>query len=204
LVWPYSYYKYDLRGGSFLDFNGQRILPAIKKMKDFEAVLNSDFEYLVMLEVHISQLDNISKLAKDYHKKLLLHADLIQGLKNDEYSAQFLCQCIKPEGLISTRGNTLKTAKKNGVLAIQRLFLLDTIALETSCKLAKKVSPDFIEVLPGVVPHLIEKVNCETGIPVIAGGLIDAKEEVENALAGGAKAVTTSRSELWQLNTVLS
>lgn len=180
-----------------LDFNGQKVLPAIKRMKDFEKVLKSDFEYLVMLDVHIAQLESVATYARSYGKKLLLHADLIQGLKNDEYSAEFLCQRVKPEGLISTRGGVLKTAKKNGVLAIQRLFLLDTIALETSYKLAKKVNPDFIEVLPGVVPHLIKRVNRETGIPIIAGGLIHEKEEVEIVLAAEAKAVTTSREELW-------
>ncbi|MGM0877507.1 MAG: glycerol-3-phosphate responsive antiterminator [Bacillota bacterium] len=181
-----------------MDFNGQKVLPAIKRMKDFEKVVNSDFEYLVMLDVHIAQLESIATYARSYGKKLLLHADLIKGLKNDEYSAEFLCQRVKPEGLISTRGGVLKTAKKNGVLAIQRIFLLDTIAVETSYKLAAKINPDFIEVLPGIVlPYLIEKVNHDTGIPVIAGGLIHKKEEVENVLAAGAKAVTTSREELW-------
>ena len=181
-----------------MDFNGQKVIPAIKKMKDFDKVLKSDFEYLVMLEVHVAQLESITKYARSHCKKILLHADLIQGLKSDEYSAEFLCQRIKPEGLISTRGGVLKTAKKNGVLAIQRTFLLDTIALETSYKLAEKIRPDFIEVLPGIVlPHLIAKVNRDTGIPVIAGGLIHEKEEVEHVLAAGAKAVTTSREELW-------
>jgi glycerol uptake operon antiterminator len=185
-----------------MDFNGQKVLPAIKRMKDFDKVLKSDFEYLVMLEIHIAQLESVMKYARNHDKKLILHADLIQGLKNDEYSAEFLCQRMKPDGLISTRGSVLKTAKKNGVLAIQRIFLLDTIALETSYKLAAKINPDFIEILPGIVlPRFIKKVNEDTGIPVIAGGLIHEKQEVEHALAAGAKAVTTSREELWSFGT---
>ena len=180
-----------------MDFNGQKILPAIKSMKDFDRILKSDSQYVVMLEVHIAQLESIMRYAKSHCKKVILHADLIQGLKNDEYSSEFLCQKIKPDGLISTRGTVLKTAKKNGILSIQRLFLLDTIAIETSYKLAEKVHPDFIEVLPGCVPHLIEKVHVETGIPVIAGGLIITEDEVERVLASGARAVTTSRKDLW-------
>jgi glycerol uptake operon antiterminator len=183
-----------------MDFNGQQVLPAIKSMKDFEKVLTSNMEYIVMLEVHITQLESIMRYARSHCKKVLLHADLIQGLKNDEYSSEFLCQKIKPDGLISTRGSVLKTAKKNGILSIQRLFLLDTIAIETSYKLAERVHPDFIEVLPGCVPHLIEKVNIETGISVIAGGLITKKEEINSVLASGAKAVTTSRKDLWSLS----
>ncbi|MDQ0232475.1 glycerol-3-phosphate responsive antiterminator [Metabacillus malikii] len=183
-----------------MTFNGQGILPAIKTMKDFENILKSDIEYIVMLEVHIAQLESIMKYAKSYHKKVILHADLIQGLKNDEYSTEFLCQKIRPAGLISTRGIVVKTAKKNSILAIQRLFLLDTLALETSYKLAEKVQPDYIEVLPGCVPHLIKKVHSETKIPVIAGGLITNKDEVNEVFAAGAKAVTTSRKELWTLS----
>ncbi|MDQ0228100.1 glycerol-3-phosphate responsive antiterminator [Metabacillus niabensis] len=181
-------------------FNGQYILPAIKSMKDFEKILKSEIEYIVMLEVHIAQLESIMKYAGQHHKKVILHADLIQGLKNDEYSTEYLCQKVKPAGLISTRGSVVKTAKKNKILAIQRLFLLDTLAIETSYRLAEKVHPDYIEVLPGCVPHLIEKVHLETKIPVIAGGLITKKEEITSVLNAGAKAITTSRSELWSVN----
>ncbi len=184
-------------GGVILDFNGQKVLPAIKQMKDFETVLNSEYEYMVMLDLHISQLAGIMKYARSKGKKLLLHADLIQGLKNDKYSAEFLCQCLKPAGLISTRGEVLQTAKKNNILAIQRLFLLDTIALETSYKLAKKIQPDFIEILPGVLPTFIKKVNEDTKIDIIAGGLIYEEQEITSAIDAGAKAVTTSRKELW-------
>jgi glycerol uptake operon antiterminator len=186
--------------GAVMGFKGQKVLPAIKSMKDFEKILTSNMEFIVMLEVHIAQLENIMRYARSHSKKVLLHADLIQGLKNDEYSSEFLCQKIKPDGLISTRGSVLKTAKKNGILSIQRLFLLDTIAIDTSYRLAEKVHPDFIEVLPGCVPHLIEKVNHDTGIPVIAGGLITKQEEVDQVFAAGAKAVTTSRKDLWALS----
>lgn len=181
-------------------FGKQKVLPAIKVMKDFEKVLLSDhIEFIVMLEVHVAQLENVMSLAKRHGKKILLHADLIQGLKNDEYSTEFLCQKIKPDGIISTRGIVLKTAKQKGILSIQRLFLLDTIAIDTSYKLADKVKPDFIEVLPGCVPHLIQKVSHETRIPIIAGGLITSDDEINNVLKAGAKAITTSRKELWKL-----
>ena len=77
-------------------FEGQKILPAIKKMKDFEKVLESDYTYIVMLDLHISQLVGVAKYAKEHNKKLLLHADMIQGLKSDKYAAEFLCQNLRP------------------------------------------------------------------------------------------------------------
>ena len=74
--------------------------------------------------------------------------------------------------------------------------LLDTNALEKSYQLLTKTQPDYIEVLPGVIPHIITEVAERTGIPIIAGGLIRSAQEVELALQAGATAVTTSNFDL--------
>ncbi|WP_059104550.1 glycerol-3-phosphate responsive antiterminator [Shouchella shacheensis] len=179
-------------------FNEQKILPAVKAMKDFELVLKREEDFFVVLDVHISKLATMKKQAREAKKQMILHADLVQGLKTDKYAAEFLCQTIKPAGIISTRADMLRTAKKNQMLAIQRLFLLDTLALHTSYQLVKVVEPDVIELLPGIIPSYIEKVNEDTGIDVIAGGLITTGEDVRQALSAGAKAVTTSRHDLWE------
>jgi len=179
-------------------FNGQTIIPAVKSMQDFEKVMERDEKYFVVLELHISQLESVRKYAKQAKKKMILHADLVQGLKNDRYAAEFLSQTIKPAGIISTRVDMLKTAKKNNIMAIQRLFLLDTIALHTSMQLAHTVKPDVIELLPGIIPSYIRKVYEETGIDIIAGGLIETERDVKQAIDAGAKAVTTSQQYLWK------
>ncbi|MFD1988923.1 glycerol-3-phosphate responsive antiterminator [Paenibacillus nicotianae] len=178
-------------------FYGQAILPAAKSMKQFEQILSSSYEYGVFLDTHIAQLKNIYKMANQQHKKMFLHADLVHGLKNDEYAAEYLCQEIKPYGIISTRGNMILKAKQKGVIAIQRVFMLDTIALEKSYALLQKTQPDYIEVLPGVVPHMIKEVIERTNIPVFAGGLIRTADDVEQALTAGATAVTTSNDQLF-------
>jgi glycerol uptake operon antiterminator len=179
-------------------FESQRILPAIRKIKDLEKLLYSPFKYIVLLDSHIGQLKNIVDLTNSHGKKLLLHVDLVEGLKNDEHAAEFLCQSIKPAGLISTRANVIGKAKQNGLLAIQRVFLLDSSALAKSYSLLERTQPDFIEVLPGVMPHIITEVHDRVGIPIFAGGLIRTVIEVEKALHAGATAVTTSHDELWQ------
>lgn len=177
-------------------FDGQRILPAAKSMKQFEAMIEGPYTYGVMLETHIAQLQSMMEQTRRYGKKILLHADLVQGLKNDEYAAEYLCQHIRPAGLISTRASIIQKAKQKGITAIQRVFLLDTHALEKSYQLVVKTQPDYIEVLPGVIPHIIAEVSERTGIPIIAGGLIRTPEEVELALGVGAAAVTTSNDDL--------
>ncbi|MUT65295.1 glycerol-3-phosphate responsive antiterminator [Paenibacillus sp. NEAU-GSW1] len=179
-------------------FFGQPIVPSIRGWKDFEELVASSYTYLVLLDSQLGQLKSIVDEASRHRKKILVHADLIEGLKNDEYAADFLCQHIAPAGIISTRTGVIQKTKQHKLIAIQRLFLLDTNALEKSYTLIERTKPDYIEVMPGVMPHMIKEVMEKTGTPVFAGGLIRTGEDVEAALSAGATAVTTSRRELWK------
>src|SRR5699024_9176138 len=178
-----------------MHFNDQQVLPAARSLKQFEQLLKTDFQFIVLLEVHISNIKALKNEAKKHGKSLIIHADLIQGLKTDNFAADFLCNDIRPAGIISTRANVIQKAKAKGIIAIQRMFLLDTIALEKSYALIETAEPDYIEMLPGVIPELIEEVREHTGIPIINGGLIRTKAHIEAALTAGAIAVTTRSEE---------
>ncbi|MGQ9006318.1 glycerol uptake operon antiterminator GlpP [Bacillus subtilis] len=181
-----------------MSFHNQPILPAIRNMKQFDEFLNSSFSYGVILDIHLGQLKGVIKEALKHGKNMMVHVDLIQGIKHDEYGAEFICQDIKPAGIISTRSNVIAKAKQKKIYAIQRLFLLDTSAMEKSMEFIGKHKPDFIEVLPGIVPTLIQEIKEKTGIPIFAGGFIRTEEDVEQALKAGAVAVTTSNTKLWK------
>jgi len=181
-----------------MPFNDQKIIPAARTIKQFDKVVKSEFEYIVLLEVHLSHLRSLKQEADRHGKKLIIHAVLIHGLKTDNFAADYLCNDIRPAGIISTRSNMILKAKSRGILAIQRVFLIDTIALEKSYSLLEQTAPDFIELLPGVIPDMIKEVSIQTGIPVITGGLIRTDEQIEQAFAAGAIAITTSNKELWK------
>lgn len=179
-------------------FDNQTILPALRDMRDVEIFLKSEFVIGVLLEVHVARLDAIFKLLQAHDKHVFVHLDLIQGLKADEYATEYICQSYKPYGIISTKGNVIMKAKQKQVKTVQRLFLIDSSSLEKSYRLIKRTQPDYIEVLPGLVPKYIRLVKEQTGIPVFAGGLISTLEEVDQALAAGATVVTTSDQTLWR------
>ncbi|RLQ91656.1 glycerol-3-phosphate responsive antiterminator [Falsibacillus albus] len=180
-----------------MSFHGQKIIPAIRSMKDFEKMLDTPYTYGVFLDMHIGMLKSVFGHAKQHGKKMFCHVDLIQGLSNDEAAAEYICQEIKPYGLISTKGSVIMKARQKGVYATQRAFIIDTHALERSIKLIEKTNPHYIEVLPGVIPKIIKEIHERTGKPIFAGGLIDHAEEVEEALQAGASAITTSNLDLW-------
>lgn len=176
----------------------QSIVPAIRNMKDYDELLKTDYEFLVLLNSHIAQVKPLVSHAAERGKKMILHADLIEGLMSDEYATEYLAQEVRPAGIISTRNNVVLTAKRKGLLAIQRIFMLDTLALENSYVQLEKTKPDYVEVLPGIMPRIIREFLEQTNIPVLAGGLIRTEEDVQLALEAGATAVTTSRKALWK------
>ncbi|RFU68280.1 glycerol-3-phosphate responsive antiterminator [Bacillus sp. V59.32b] len=176
----------------------QKIFPASRNMKEFEQFLESPYEIGVFLEIHISMLKSVQRLAEQHGKKMIYHMDLIHGIKNDDFGTEYVCQEYNPYGLISTKINVILRAKKKGVKAIQRMFLIDSGALEKSLKLVEKTQPDYIELLPGAMPWIIEEVYSKVNIPIMAGGFIRTEEDVENAFKAGAVGITTSNLKLWR------
>ncbi len=176
----------------------QRILPAVRQIKDLEKLLRSKYTYIVLLDLHVAQLKSVVSLAKRHGKKVFLHVDLIRGLQSDAYATEFLCQEFEPYGLLSTKANVITKAKQKGVIAIQRIFLIDSSSLEKSYALLEKTRPDYIEVLPGALTEVIADVKEQTGIPILAGGFLRSVEDAEKALAAGATAITTSDRSLWR------
>ena len=62
----------------------------------------------------------------------------------------------------------------------------------------KNSHADMVEIMPGVVGKVIAALKECISVPVIAGGLIETREEVDAALASGAAAVSTGKAELWE------
>ena len=94
-----------------MTYFGQKILPSVRKLEDFEKMLKSPYEYGVLLEMHVSRLKAVYEMAHRYDKKMFLHMDLVQGLKNDEYATEYVCQELKPYGVISTKASVILKAR---------------------------------------------------------------------------------------------
>lgn len=174
-----------------------KIIPAIRNFKNFEKALESPHEWVVFLETRLEQLKSLVEHSRKHNKKVLIHIDLIQGLKADAYGVEYLAREVKPDGILSTRGSVIEAIKKHKLIAIQRLFLLDSLSLQNNVQQSSRYQADYIEVLPGNMPKVIKQIHTSSNIPIIAGGLITTREEVDAAIAAGAEAVSTSCTDLW-------
>jgi glycerol uptake operon antiterminator len=129
-------------------------------------------------------------------KAAFLHMDLIEGIGRDEAGLAYASAHWKPAGIITTRAQLVKAARELGLLAVQRVFLLDSASIKSGIQLIDQCRPDFVEVMPGVIPKAIGQFRT-AGRPVIAGGMVTERSEVIEALKAGALAVSTSSRELW-------
>ncbi|HHY62487.1 MAG TPA: glycerol-3-phosphate responsive antiterminator, partial [Firmicutes bacterium] len=137
--------------------------------------------------------------AKDYGIAVFCHIDLIQGIGKDPAGIDWLADEIGISGILTTRSNLIRAAKASGLIAIQRLFLLDSESLKTAIDIVSSSRPDAVEILPALVlPSLIHRLPVRKLSPFIAGGLVETVPELEAVVSTGALGVSTSKQELWK------
>ena len=127
----------------------------------------------------------------------VVHIDLIGGLAPKEISVDFIHTQTKADGIISTKPALIKHARELGMLTILRFFVIDSMAYENIRKQCMQAKPDCIELLPGILPKVIRRICEAEHVPVIAGGLIEDREDIMNALQAGAVSISTTNHEVW-------
>jgi len=144
---------------------------------------------------------NIAGLVRRIHaagKFAIVHVDLVVGLASKEVAVDFIHTTTEADGIISTRQSFIRRAKELGLAAILRVFLLDSISLESLGKMPANL-PDCLDILPGTMPKILRQICASAKVPVLTGGLIADKEDVLSALEAGAVAISTTNRSVWSM-----
>ncbi len=174
------------------------VIPSCRSMEDFKVALTHTVSpSVVLLFGDINTLPTLISQANEYKKRIVLHLDLFDGIGKDKAGIKFLAR-LGIHAIITTKSHLCRFARDEGMIVVQRLFLMDSDSLRTGLNLVRNFKPDAIEILPGSVPEsAVQELVRETGLPILAGGLIRTKEDVNHAIERGISAVTTSRRDLW-------
>ena len=105
----------------------------------------------------------------------------------------FIADFIKPDGVISTKLATVRAATERGLSSVYRVFLIDSQGVCTAKNTVRKCDCDFIEIMPGIIYKEIKEFALLKK-NLIAGGLIETREEAIAALQAGALAVSSSKT----------
>lgn len=176
-----------------------KVIPTAFTVEEFKSILhNPNVSCIAMKFGDINTLYPLIKMAHNYQKRLMLHMNSIKGIDMCEEGVKFLAR-IGTDSLLTNKPSQVEMVKKEGIVAIQNMFLLDTNALKTGIQSILKYKPDAVNIMPATIPEkYIREIIEETGIKVIAGGLIGEPEELEEALKKGISAIITSRRGLWE------
>lgn len=176
------------------------VIAAVKDMEQLEDCLTlENIKVVFLLFGDVCSIPEIVARAKEGGRVVMIHTDLVGGLSSGkEIVVDFIRRNTAADGIISTKPNLIRRARELKLFSILRLFVIDSMALAGLDKL-EAVRPDFIEVLPGVMPKTIRRIAQTTRIPLLAGGLIKDKEDVMAALGAGAVAVSATSRDVWRM-----
>ena len=172
------------------------VVAAVREER-FHDALNSPSEIIFLLGCNVMTVGDFIGAAHEKGKLVLVHIDLADGIGKDKAGIQYLTKC-GVDGIISTRSHLIKCAKELGLITVQRFFALDSQGVDSIGEVLNSSQPTLIEIMPGTVSKVIKRF-ANGKVPVIAGGLIETKAEVMEALGQGALAVSTGKKELWYI-----
>ncbi|KON90035.1 hypothetical protein AF332_26640 [Sporosarcina globispora] len=176
------------------------IIAAVRDVSLIKKAVLSPVETIFLMTGDIFSIEHCVEESRKYHKSIFLHVDLIKGIANDREGIKYLSQKVKPNGIVSTKNQLIQAAKKEGLLAIQHLFMLDTQAYENGIRNVSNVQPDAIEIMPGLMPRIIQELYEKIDCPIITAGLIKHPNEIRKVIEAGAQGVAIGEPELWYLD----
>ena len=175
------------------------IIAAVKNDAELAEAIKTDIQVIFILYGDICTIEDIVGRIKIAGRIAMVHLDLISGLSPKEATLKYLKEKIGVDGIITTKGNLTRCAKEIGLYIVVRFFVVDSMALNSIEKQCRDNWPDAIEVLPGVMPKIIKKIDKMSRVPIISGGLIADKDDVMAALNAGAIAISATSRKVWEM-----
>ena len=175
------------------------VIAAIKDDNGLKECLKSDIQVVFILYGDICNIADIVDTVKQAGKMALVHLDLINGLSAKDVAVDFIKKYTRADGIISTRPQLIRHAKELSLYTVMRFFVIDSMAYDNIEKQLHAVRPDFIEILPALMPKVISRICDLSPVPVIAGGLISDKEDVMQMIQAGAISISSTNENVWFL-----
>lgn len=189
-----------MRAKDFLDTLAQHpIIASVKDEDGLSRALKSECGVIFTLYGDLMNIGDILLRIKAAGKVAFAHIDLIEGLAPREVSVEYIAAHTRADGILSTKVPLIRCAAAHNLLAIQRYFLLDSMAFNHVERQFAAGAACAMEVLPGGMPKVIARVVERVHVPIITGGLIQDKEDVLGVLKAGATAVSSTNPEIWFL-----
>jgi len=177
------------------------VIAALRELSQLETALDSGVDICFFMGGSINEMKDAVARAQERKVGAFIHIDLVKGLsRSDKEAVDFVAGYIGADGIITPKAHLIQEAKRNGLFAVQHLFIIDSLAVGNAMRMVESVKPDAIEIMPGVIPKTIAGfADVFHHIPIIASGLIETPAEAKQCLDAGAMGISTSERGLWGL-----
>lgn len=177
-----------------------RVIPSLRTVDNLPAACASPSKVIFLLFGTPLVIGDLVSRLRDAGKLPIANMDLLAGFARDAAAIDFLAQSGLA-GIISTHQDTLRTARSHGLLAFQRTFALDSVAVSNSVRSLEHFLPDVIELLPAIAaPFILPMLHAaRPKLPVIGCGLVRYLSQIDELVKQGITAVSVSEPSLWIL-----
>ncbi len=175
-----------------------RVIPSVRTAEHIATACASPARLVFLLFGSPLTIGSLASQISEADKVPVANLDLISGFARDTAAIEFLARA-GVVGVISTHQDALRAARAYGMLAFQRTFALDSVAIANSIRTLERFEPDVIELLPAVAaPSAILLLRpVQPRLPVIGCGLVRSLLEIDQLVRHGVAAISVSNPELW-------
>lgn len=173
------------------------IIASITKPEQIESAIQSHVKRVILMTCDILQMAEIMNSLHKADKQVYVHLEMVGGVGRDHSAVQYLADAFRIDGIVSTKSNAIAAAKHAGIRSIQRIFAIDTAAIDMAVKVIGSAKPDEVELMPGLMPRVIRDLKARLSQPLIVGGLIRHEEEIQLALESGADYISVGDTRFW-------
>jgi glycerol uptake operon antiterminator len=146
----------------------------------------------------IEQIDIFLKSAAEI--SIVANFDLRKtALSQDKGGVEYLVD-IGVTSLVSTRVATIQRGNRAGLVTMQKVFVTDRSTWPRSVKALEQSDPNLVQLMPAPMLSHLSVQDRKALPPIVTSGFVCNKGDVFDALKNGAVAVSTSDSELWNLD----
>ncbi|QCO96793.1 glycerol-3-phosphate responsive antiterminator [Arthrobacter sp. 24S4-2] len=174
------------------------VIAAVFGVEAMARFLESDCRVCILAHVSLHELQGLLRALDNASKFTFVNMDACAGLGQDRGALEYL-KNIGARGVVSTKTTLIHRANTMGMITMQKVFVTDRSNLPRNSAALEQSKPHLAQVMPWpVVAHLTEGEKRSLS-PFIAAGFVLTGADVAAALKEGAKGVSTSAAELWDL-----
>jgi len=175
----------------------ERVIAAIADLRHVVTALESDIHTVFLLHDNVRELEQAVRLLRANGKRVFIHFDMVDGVAPNPAGLEHLTSLFPFDGVITTKGGVIRKGKKLGLVTIQRIFMIDSRSIDMAVSAVEKYEPDAVEIMPGLLAKAVHRLHEFISPPLITGGMISTREEVEMMLATPVAAISASTTGLW-------